>query len=108
VGAGSADRSSYRALSLRSSAGSILLSHRTYWAINLGLVRGPKEDDSMRTDRSAPVDPSGVDVRRRALLLWPGLDRRKLSRTGGRPRRVARLVERRTSLTVDVILGMLS
>ena len=62
----------------------------------------------MRTNRSTPADPSGVDVRRRALLLWPGLDRRKLSRTGGHPRRVARLVERRTSLTLDVILGMLT
>ena len=56
----------------------------------------------------APPDRVEVDVRRQALALWPGLDRRKLSRTGGRPRRVARLVERRTPLTLETILGMLT
>ena len=62
----------------------------------------------MRSVRPAPADLADRDVRKRALALWPGLDRRKLSRTGGRPRRVARLVERRTSLTLETILGMLS
>lgn len=50
--------------------------------------------------------PNG-DTRRRALELWPGLDRRKLARTGGDPQRVARLVERRTALPRESILGML-
>ena len=62
----------------------------------------------MRADRPAAAEQADADVRGRALFLWPGLDRRKLSRTGGRPLRVARLVERRTSLTLDTILGMLT
>lgn len=47
------------------------------------------------------------DVKARALLLWPGLDRKKLTRTCGDPRRVARLIERRTALSREAILGML-
>lgn len=47
------------------------------------------------------------DVQSRALAIWPGLDRRKLARTCGDPFRVARLVERRTALPLDAILGML-
>lgn len=48
-----------------------------------------------------------ADVRSRALAIWPGLDRTKLTRTCGDPHRVARLVERRTTLSHDAILGML-
>lgn len=48
-----------------------------------------------------------VDVRARALAVWPGLDRRKLTRTCGRPERVARLVERRTALSRECILRIL-
>ena len=56
--------------------------------------------------------PSGVavcagDVCARALAMWPRLDRRKLSRTRGDPRRVARLIERRTALPREAILGIL-
>ena len=47
------------------------------------------------------------DVRSRALAIWPGLDRTKLTRTCGDPHRVARLVERRTTLPRETILGML-
>ncbi len=61
-----------------------------------------------------PHDPTGVgrvrphdDPRQRALLLWPGLDRPKLARTGGQPGRVARLVGRRTALSHETILRML-
>ena len=61
-----------------------------------------------------PYDPTGVDrvrphddPRQRALLLWPGLDRPKLARTGGEPGRVARLVGRRTALPRETILRML-
>jgi hypothetical protein len=48
-----------------------------------------------------------VDPRSRALAIWPGLDRRKLARTCGDPHRVARLVEQRTTLPRETILGML-
>ncbi len=47
------------------------------------------------------------DVRSRALAVWPGLDRRKLTRTCGDPKRVATLVQRRTALPREAILGIL-
>ena len=60
---------------------------------------------------SSPADPtagSAHGYRARALLLWPRLDRRRLARTGGDPRRIARLVCRRSSLPVEVIVAMLT
>ena len=48
-----------------------------------------------------------ADPRQRALLLWPGLDRMKLARTRGEPRRVARLVGCRSALPRETILRML-
>ncbi len=56
-----------------------------------------------------PRPPRDVDVdaRSRALAMWPGLDRRKLARTCGDPVRIARLVERRTSLPRESIIGIL-
>lgn len=48
-----------------------------------------------------------VDVRTRALAIWPGLDRKKLARTGGDPARVARLVERRTKHSIESIIRIL-
>lgn len=47
------------------------------------------------------------DVRSRALAIWPGLDRKKLTRTYGDPGRVASLVQRRTALPREAILGIL-
>jgi hypothetical protein len=63
----------------------------------------------MRSFDGRSHDPSQAepDIRSRALLLWPGLDRAKLTRTCGDPRRVARLIERRTALSRVAILGML-
>jgi hypothetical protein len=52
--------------------------------------------------------PAPIDCRSRALALWPGLDTQKLRRTHGEPERVARLVERRTRLPLEVIIAMLS
>ena len=43
----------------------------------------------------------------RALALWPRLDARALRRCGNDPRRVALLVSRRTSLSVEAITVML-
>jgi hypothetical protein len=48
-----------------------------------------------------------VDFRARALWLWPGVDRRRLGRTGGDLMRTARVVERRTALPVEEIVVML-
>jgi hypothetical protein len=53
----------------------------------------------MRVDRSPYA--------RRALALWPRLDREKLRRTDGDPWRIARLVARRTALSAETILLIL-
>lgn len=44
----------------------------------------------------------------RALLLWPRLDHARLRRTHDDPRKIARLVARRTTLSVDEILALLT
>jgi len=44
----------------------------------------------------------------RALALWPGLDRARLSRTRGDPAAITRLVMRRTSLSAEGILAVLT
>lgn len=54
-----------------------------------------------------PRQDGVVDARARALAMWPGLDRRKLARTCGDPVRIARLIERRTALPRDSIIGIL-
>lgn len=55
-----------------------------------------------------PGSPSGaIDSRLRALAIWPRLDASKLARTCGEPERVARLVERRTSLSRKAIVQLL-
>ncbi len=60
------------------------------------------------SNRVPQNEPSvGGDVRSRALAMWPGLDRKKLRRTCGDPTRVARLVERRTALSRETIIGIL-
>ena len=43
----------------------------------------------------------------RALLIWPRLDRAQLTRTRGDPRKVARLVARRTNHSEEAILSLL-
>lgn len=81
---------------------------RAYHACGLGAApfrRSSMVDD---VDRGCPAgDPAACDVRQKALAVWPGLDRRKLTRTCGDPKRVARLVERRTALPRESILGIL-
>jgi hypothetical protein len=60
-----------------------------------------------RVDGGVAAAPA-PDYRARALALWPRLDPRKLRRTQGEVVRIARLVERRTALSFEVILGMLT
>ncbi len=43
----------------------------------------------------------------RAMFLWPRLDRRILARCGCDPRRIARYVARRTSLSIEAITAIL-
>jgi hypothetical protein len=54
-----------------------------------------------------PAPPTSSDYQRRALLIWPGLDRARLRRTHGDPWKIARLVGRRTSLSMESILILL-
>lgn len=62
-----------------------------------------------RSDPSeAPARDLSMRIRRRALLLWPRLDRVRLARTGGDPQRIARLIGRRSALPADVIVAMLT
>jgi hypothetical protein len=56
----------------------------------------------VRTSGSEP------DYRARALALWPRLDADKLRRTRGDVMRIARLVEPRTSCSIETIIGMLT
>jgi hypothetical protein len=48
-----------------------------------------------------------VDYRRRALWIWPGLDRARLARAHNDPVRIARLVSGRTTQPIDAILALL-
>lgn len=63
--------------------------------------------------RSAPqgrddVEPGALQqLYTRALLIWPRLDRARLTRTRGDPRKVARLVARRTNHSEEAILSLL-
>jgi hypothetical protein len=50
---------------------------------------------------------SPATYQRRALLIWPGLDRERLRRTHGDPWKIARLVAPRTSLSTESILTLL-
>jgi hypothetical protein len=54
-----------------------------------------------------PAETSLPGYATKALLLWPGLDRTRLAETKGDPRRIARLVSRRTNLPPEAILRML-
>ncbi len=49
----------------------------------------------------------GETYRRRALAFWPRLDRARLTRAHGDPLRIARIIERRTALPLEAILGVL-
>jgi len=44
----------------------------------------------------------------RAMLLWPRLDRTRLSRFAHDPARIAQIVQQRTSQPYDAILAMLT
>lgn len=69
------------------------------------VVEGRTHPSERQTE---PSDPGvGTDPRSRALAIWPGLDRRKLTRTCGDPYRIACLVARRTALPIESILRLL-
>jgi hypothetical protein len=73
----------------------------------------------MVTDRSGstpnlPVPPAnsfealdGASLTTRALAHWPRLDRALLNRAHGDPRKIARVITRRTVLPVEAIVAIL-
>jgi hypothetical protein len=58
-------------------------------------------------DRDEAAPEHLVDYRRRALWIWPGLDRARLARAHNDPVRIARLVSGRTTQPLDTILALL-
>jgi len=50
---------------------------------------------------------AACEVSERALRIWPGLDPRSLSRCGCDPDRIAVFVAAETSLSIEVITGIL-
>jgi hypothetical protein len=55
----------------------------------------------------AQVQLTGAYVERRALALWPRLDRAALRRCHQDPERIAALVERRTAMPREAIRSLL-
>jgi hypothetical protein len=67
---------------------------------------------TMLSDVGPSARSRGPDSRIEALYerandLWPRLDRSRLIRTHGDPRKIARLIARRTVLTEEAILLLL-
>jgi hypothetical protein len=58
-------------------------------------------------DQAVSGSPTQADYRRRALSVWPGLDRTRLQRARNDPLRIARLVSRVTSQPIETILVLL-
>jgi hypothetical protein len=57
---------------------------------------------------SVPHQEARRACRRRALLLWPRLDRSRLAQTRGDPWRIAQLVSERSPRPVEVLVEMLT
>jgi hypothetical protein len=78
-------------------------------------MEGPVEDlwvdrrsgDMANLPRERRGGEWGISVDRRAVALWPRIDRRALRRCHHDPQRIARLVAHRTSLSIEQIVGML-
>ena len=58
--------------------------------------------------RPTSIVERAAALHRRALNVWPRLDPAALRRCGGDPACVAALVQRRTSLPTEAIIGILT
>ena len=67
-----------------------------------------RPERSIAPSRSPAASPASRELlRRRALAIWPRLDRAALRRAGEDVDRVASIVERRSSLPRESIIGIL-
>jgi len=72
------------------------------------VVTTPQRHDAVEpVKRPEPRPGTRLSLYARALLIWPGLDRRQLTRTQGDPHKVARLIARRTIHSEEAILSLL-
>ena len=58
-------------------------------------------------DRARPSSDTHMDYARRALAIWPGIDRSRLRRARNDPARIGRLVATNTSVPLETILILL-
>jgi len=58
-------------------------------------------------DRARPSPGTPMDYARRALAIWPGIDRSRLRRAHNDPARIGRLVATNTSVSMETILVLL-
>jgi hypothetical protein len=58
-------------------------------------------------DRPRSTSGSPVDYVRRAMAVWPGLDRARLRRARNDPMRIGRVVAHSTSAPLETILVLL-
>jgi hypothetical protein len=73
-------------------------------------MSAPSSEHSFIADWNAEAEGAGncpTDYRRRALAIWPGLDRSRLNRTHGDPWKIARLVSHRTRMPFESIVALL-
>ena len=75
-----------------------------------GSFRGPVQRPAPPASKVArrSVRPTTSCYLERAMLLWPRLDRARISKVADDPVRIAEIVERRTSQPFNVILAMLT
>ena len=58
-------------------------------------------------DSPPATPPTRRDYQRRALAIWPGLDRNRLRRTNGDPWKIATVVAARSTMSLEAILVLL-
>jgi hypothetical protein len=82
---------------------------RTSHASNVGVTEGGGSVATVELARSSSVRGGGPGaLERRALVLWPRLDRAALRRCRNDARRIAALVARRTTMPPEAIFNVLT
>jgi hypothetical protein len=87
---------------------------RAHAVASLAVAKPPFREPGLSGAQSAsrtaadPQPPGTSIYLERAMLLWPRLDRNRLSRHADDPARIAQIVQQRTSQPFDAILAMLT